>query len=189
MSVWNGKQDLTIVQADVADIKNDMNVPAQNSADDILIRDVVGNKTDTHLGTSVYSLLQTINEHIHSRVRCYPTLANGIVVTGGVAPWALGAFAVVVPANTITADFDIHHINVAAYNANDTFELVLYSGADGAEIEIGRVRFTRITNVGASPHIPFQTSVIAANSQIKAKISSLNGTSNTATISLMYHHY
>jgi hypothetical protein len=185
--IWNTND--ASVAADVAVIKADQVVPAQNSADNLKARDVIGNKTDTHVGTSLYSLLETINEHIHSQVRCYPTLANGIVVTGAVAAWTLGAFAVVVPAGTITQDFDIHHINVAAYNANDTFELVLYKGADGAEVEIGRVRFTRTTNVGAPPHVPFQTAIIAANSQIKAKIASLNGTSNTATISIMYHHY
>jgi hypothetical protein len=189
MSIWNGKQDITVIQADVVDIKAGMNVPSADSAANLLIRDVIGNKTDDHLGDSVYSLLKTINEHMHSAVKCYPTLANGVSVITGLTPWALGNYAVVVPANTITQDFDIHHINVSSFGATDTCELVLYSGADGAEVEIGRVRFTRLSNIGAPPHIPFQTSVIAANSQIKAKVANQSGSGSTAVMSILYHNY
>lgn len=168
-----------------------VNVVAQlaNSAANTYIADVIGNKNDTQAGNSIMARAHKLDEHVHSPSKVYPTLANGVTVTGGVAAWALGNFAVVVPANAITSDFDIHHINVAAYNANDTFELVLYSGADGSEVEMGRVRFTRTSNVGATPHIPFISDIVAANTQIKAKIASQAGTSNTATISIMYHTY
>ena len=101
----------------------------------------------------------------------------------------MGSFAVIVPANTIPSPFDIHCLNIAAVNANDTFELILYSGPNGSEAEIGRVRFTRLSNAGAAPHEPFQTPIIPANTQIKAKVASQAGTSNTCTISVMYHHY
>jgi hypothetical protein len=133
--------------------------------------------------------LEILHDHIHSAQKVYPTLANGVTVTGAAGAWALGAFAVLVPTNAIASPFDIHHINVAAYNASDTFELVLYAGANGAEVEIGRVRFSRISNVGAAPHVPMMTPINPANSQIKAKIASQNGTSNTATISIDYHTY
>jgi hypothetical protein len=153
------------------------------------------NNNNNDLSLTLSNLNQIIasdeifNDHFHSVAKVYPTLANGVVVTGAAGAWALGAFAVIVPANTITDDFDIHHLNIAAFNANDTFELVLYSGANGAEVEIGRCRFTRLSNVGASPHIPMQTPIIPANTQIKAKIASQAGTSNFATVSIMYHTY
>lgn len=179
---------LSIVNAIKA--KTDLTVvPSKNSVNNAVMAEVVGQKTDDESGNSLYSLLHTNFEHFHSASKVYPTLANGITVTGAVGAWGLGAFVVIVPANTISSKFDIHHINVSAYNANDTFELVLYSGADGAEVEIGRVRFTRVSNVGSPPHIPFQSNLVSANSQIKAKIASQAGTSNTATVSIMYHIY
>jgi hypothetical protein len=189
MSVWNGHQDVSSVITNISDIKNDMNVPAIDSVANSVMRDVVGNKSDLHTGNSLYSLVNTINEHLHSQVRCYPTLSNGISVVTGLTPWALGSFAVIVPANTIPYDFDIHHINVASFGATDTCELVLYSGADGAELEIGRVRFTRLSNIGAPPHIPFQTAIIHANSQIKVKIANQSGSGATAVMSILYHYY
>jgi hypothetical protein len=176
MIIWNEKANLKIPST-------------VNSTDNVLSRDVLGRKDDTHAGTSLMAFSDRINEHFHSSVKVYPTLAAGVVVTTAVAAWTLGAYVVVVPANTIAADFDIHHINVSAWNANDTFELVLYAGPNGGEVEIGRVRLTRLSNVGASPHIPFQTPLIAANSQIKAKLASQAGTSNTVTMSIMYHNY
>jgi hypothetical protein len=128
-------------------------------------------------------------DHTHAAQKIYPTLANGITLTGAAGAWGLGNFAVIVPTNIILARFDIHHISLSGYNANDTFELVLYAGPDGFEVEIGRTRFTRLTNVGASPQIPMQTPIIPANTQIKGKLATLNGTSNTITISIFYHTY
>jgi len=179
----SGKIDSTFMSNE-----NDL-VPLINSADNILMRDVVGNKTDDENGNSVYSLAHMLHEHIHSKQQVYPTLANGVTITGAAGAWVLGNFSIVIPANTITRPFDIHHVNVASYNANDTFELVFYYGSDGSEIEAGRVRFSRATNTGATPNIPMMSTIIPANSQVKAKIATQNGTSNTATISIMYHTY
>lgn len=165
------------------------NVPAINGSANDHQRDVIGNKDDDESGSSIFAKAHALHEHAHSKQRVYPTLANGVTVTGAAGAWALGNFAVIIPANAINAPFDIHHVNVSAYNANDTFELVFYAGADGAEVEIGRTRFTRTTNVGTPPHIPMMTVINPANSQIKAKIASQNGTSNTATISVLLHTY
>jgi hypothetical protein len=181
--------DTVTVKARFDLIDSNITVPAPDSATNTEMRDVIGNKTDTIAGTSIATKALRIDDHVHSIARVYPTLANGVVVTGAAGAWAEGAYVVIVPTNTIQSPFDIHYINVAAFNANDTFELSLYAGPNGGEIEVGRVRFTRLSNVGAAPHIPFQTPIIAANSQIKAKIASQAGTSNTATISIMYHTY
>lgn len=192
-----GTINMASTDIDVTTIKNAVdiiggvvdNLPDIDSAANLTMRDVIGDKLDDVAGNSLYALIKTLNEHFHSASKVYPTLANGVVVTGAAGAWALGNFVVIVPTNAIQSVFDIHHINVATFNANDTFELVLYAGANGAEVEIGRCRFTRLSNVGASPHIPMMTPLIAANTQIKAKIASQAGTSNTATISIQYHTY
>ena len=137
---------------------------------------------------SVQSSLQVIDDHIHMSSKVYPTLADGVTVTADVTAWTLGSFAVVVPASTITSDFDIHHISVEALSANDIYELVLYSGADLSETEIGRVRFTKNANQDGTMDVPFQTPIVSANSQIKAKLATKAG-SSTADISIYYHTY
>jgi len=189
----NPTSDVATLSNDVAVIsgKVDGLVTGQSSASAAItvMADAIGTSFDTESTNSIFGKSDALFDHAHSHQKVIPTLANGVTVTGGVAAWALGAFAIIVPTNVITKPFDIHHVHVAAYNANDTFELVLYAGADASEVEVGRIRFTRTTNVGATPHLPMMTSVIPANTQIKAKIASQLGTSNTAVISLMYHEY
>lgn len=163
------------------------NVPPVDSANNKDWGDVIGNKSDTHDGDSLRAMSHTFDEHFHNPGKVYPTLANGVVVTAGGA-WALGSFAVIVPTNGITSDFDIHHISIEAVSAIEVYELVLYSGPDASEVEIGRVRFTKSTNNDATQNIPFMCPIVAANSQIKAKLATQGG-SDTVTISIFYHIY
>ena len=130
-------------------------VPAQDSADNNYIQDVVGNKTDTHDGNSMYAVTETLLEHVHSPSKVYPTLANGVTVTTGAGAWGLGSFVEIVPASTITSDFDIHHISLEALSASGAYELVLYKGAASSEIEIGRVRFAKNSNFDSLINQPF----------------------------------
>lgn len=162
-------------------------VPAQDSADNNFIEDVVGNKTDTHAGNSLYAMTETLLEHVHSASKVYPTLATAVTVTAG-ASWVLGNFVEIVPASTITSDFDIHHVYVDSISANDTYELVLYKGAISSEIEIGRVRFAKNSNFDAIVNQPFQTTLLLANERISAKVASSGG-SNNVSVGIMYHTY
>jgi hypothetical protein len=173
--------------ASVADLNSKHSLPAQDSADNLRMADVVGNKLDTHDGNSIYSLLHTNDEHIHKEARVYPTLASGVVVTGAAGAWTLGSFVEVIPASTITDDFDLHFINVEDVSATDTYEIVFYA----VTTEICRVRFSADIGVfgGALPALPTLTPLIDANTQIQAKIASAAGGSETATISLSYHTY
>lgn len=168
---------------------NSIPVPSQDSADNNYIQDVVGNKTDTHDGDSIYAMSDTLLDHVHSESKVYPTLANGVTVTGAAGAWTLGVFAEIFPASTITSDFDIHFIGVEAISANDVYELVLYQGPVASEVEIGRVRFSKSTVQEGTQNQPFQTPIIAANERISAKVASAGGGSDTVTISIFYHTY
>ena len=163
-------------------------VPPVDSDANGFMRDAVGNKNDGHTGTSLMSLADTLCEHAHMQARVIPTGDDGITVTSAGGAWTLGAFAVVAPTNAITSDFDLHFVVVEDMSANVTYELVLYSGADASEVEIGRVRFTRAQAPISSIVLPIQTPITAANSQIKAKIMD-GGGGNNAVISLFYHIY
>ena len=166
-------------------------VPVQsvNSTSNTNISDVIGNKSDDEFGTSIAGKVNGLFEHSHMASKCYPTMASGVTVTKGVGSWVLGAFAVVVPANTITSPFDIHGINFDDITAAGVYELVLYAGPDGSEVEIGRTRCTRTGTTAIATESPFMTVVNLANVQIKAKCAASQAGAGTVVISIRYHHY
>lgn len=140
----------------------------------------------THIAgrETTWDKAEILEEHNHSTAECYPTLANGVTVTTAAGAWTLGNFVEIVPVNTITEDFDIHHINVEAVSADDCYEVVLYAETT----EIGRVR-GYVKDQSSHPVWEFQDVIIAANSQIQAKLASQNGGAETMTISIHYHTY
>ena len=160
-------------------------VPAADSPNNSTMLDVIGSKLDTHAGDSIYSIVESILEHQLTPSMVHPTLANGVAVLSGGA-WALGNFAVIVATNGITEDFDIHYISVEGLTANDTYDLVLYAGPNGSEVEVGRVRFVKNAVQDGTVNVPMKTALIDANAQIKAKLATSGG-GDTATVSILYH--
>jgi hypothetical protein len=167
----------------------DIPVPAVNSVANVYQSDVIGNKSDDEDGSSLYSRAYKADLHDHSVAHVYPTMANGVSVTKNASPWTLGSFAVIIPAGTITNEFDIHGVGFDSVPDNGTFEVVLYAGADGGEVEIGRTRFTRTSPLTIELESPFQTPLVAANSQIKAKLAGSNSSASTVVMSVRYHTY
>lgn len=164
-------------------------VPPVNSVDNTYQSDAIGNKSDDEDGSSLYARAYKTDRHDHSIARVYPSMAAGIDVTKAAALWTLGAFAVMIPAGTITAPFDIHGVGFDAIPANGVYELVIYAGPDGGESEVARIRFARTAAGSVELESPCQTPIIAANSQIKAKLAGSNGAATVVPISLRYHTY
>ena len=160
-------------------------VPEINSAANTTTADAVGNKGDGHDGDSLHGKTETLLDHGHSPSLCYPTLADGVVVAGAAGVWTLGDFVEIVPASTITEDFDIHFVSIEAISANDIYQLHLYA----VEVFIGCVRFVKNAGLAPTIHVPIQTPIVAANSQIQAKLATSGGGADTATISAFYHVY
>jgi len=160
-------------------------VPSQDSAANVVMRDVIGTKTDTHDGDSLAASAHTTDEHHHTGGDVFPTLAADVQVVSAGGAWALGAFKEIVPINTITDDFDIHFIEVSTASANDVFELHLFA----VETLISKVRFARTTNQVRIAAKPNQTVIIPANTQIQAKLACAGGGSKTADISIQFHPY
>ncbi len=160
-------------------------VVAQNSSDNYTLGDVIGNKTDTHAGDSIYSILEVLKDHNHSACNVYPYLAGGVQITGHATAYTLGAFAVIVPASTITSPFDIHHIVIEDISATGIYVVSLYA----AEVLIGSTKVIKAAAQDSTDSIPFQTALIPANTQIQAKIASSSGGGDTITLSVKYHEY
>lgn len=128
-----------------------------------------------------------LHDHIHSAAKCYPTLAADVTVTGAAGAWTLGSLVEVVPASTITSDFDIHWISISNTSAADTYELQLYYGAGDTEATC--VRFTRGAGATTNSQVPIITPLIPKNSRVRAAVASSGGGSDTVDISIMYHTY
>jgi len=148
----------------------------------------IGNNDDDHNGLTLFGRNREEIDHIHSRQRVYPTLADGVSLTTHATDWVLGTIVEIVPINTITNEFDIHELLVEDVDTKDkTYELVLYYGAD--DIECSRWRFASTTNKGGIPTQFGMTVLIPANSRIRGQLAIEDGGSKTAKVSLRYHLY
>ncbi len=139
---------------------------------------------------NVYDRVHVLSEHVHSEQNVYPTLAAGVQVTATNAgtTWTLGTLVEVIPASTITQDFDIHHVGIEDVSDNTIYELVLYAGS--GDTEIGRARVSREGGAdGALRNIPMMTPIIEKNSRIRAAIATPDDDGEDITISLFYHVY
>lgn len=129
-------------------------------------------------------------DHIHSKQHTFPTQADSLVLTSGTADWAWGTLTEIIPANTITAPFDIHWVGIGRVSATDAvYEVELFAGAEGFEVEIGQFRvYRQATQSGAAP-TPMQTPIQPANTRISARCAVEDGGDKTIGIALFYHTY
>lgn len=131
--------------------------------------------------------IKILSEHFHSPQKVYPTGGAGVTVTADAAAWTLGSFAEIVPASTITDDFDLHWLNIETVSGAAVFELVLYA----ATTEISRIRFSAvgIANNILLPEKKVMTELLPANTQIQAKIMSSTTSADSVSVSVEYHEY
>ncbi len=152
------------------------------------IAQTVGETTDPFNADTLAGRSEGVYQHIHQVARVYPTLTAGQVIPADATAWDLGAVTQIIPAGTITQAFDLHWVNVEAMSHNATYELVLYAG--DPDVEIARVRFTRVDNFTKRDAIFVESPVIAANSRIRAALACSDaGAGRQATVSLGYHLY
>ncbi len=148
----------------------------------------IGENSDNHNVASLFGRNRELIEHVHTAQKVYPNLADGVTLTSGAGDWGLGTITEIIPANTITAEFDIHEVLVEDVNTQDkTYELILYYGA--SDIECVEVRFAASANKGGVPAQFAMTPLIPANSRIRAQLAIEDGASKTVKVSLRYHEY
>lgn len=124
---------------------------------------------------------------VNSKTSCYPSESVGTDVLAGVGVFTLGSFVEIIPADTITVPFRLFkmYIDDSTDSSASIWELVFYSGASGAEVEIGRVRQSSDGKVYGDAEVP--TPVLAANTRISCKACHNSG-GETITISLGYQY-
>jgi len=179
---------------ELKDVTDSQIVPTVDSGDNVLLRDVVGNKEDTsfsggsHNGSpSVVGHLKAGYYHIHSSAKVYPSLADSIVLTAGAA-WTLGNKVEIIPAagaGSMTKWFDIHWVVVHSISAVDEYELVLWANDT---TEIARICFVKTAAQSQEGNLPIQIPPQAPGTKISANIASKSG-GDTVSIKLYYHEY
>lgn len=165
---------------------SDLYVPECNCPDNERAVEVIGNKTDNHLGTSIVASTCRVDRYLHQYPKVYPTLADGIPVVSNASDWVLGTKTQIIPIDTITNDYSIHAVDFENISANAAFELVLYMSA--SDTEIGRVRFVQTAVMSALLNTLLNTAIIPANSRVRAALASKPG-GRTVTLSVRYHEY
>ena len=149
----------------------------------------VGTSTQFASNKTLLGYNNSFYQHIHSPGKCYPTLASGVTITGHNTAWTLGNKTEVIPADTITNAFDLHFVNIEAASATDAYEIVVYGGTVGNEVEIGRVRAHKNSVQSGANNVPIQVAPQAANTRISVAIASSSGGGGTLTVSFFYHEY
>jgi hypothetical protein len=124
-----------------------------------------------------------VRKNLYTAEHVYPTRATWVTVTATASAWTLGNYAEIVPINTITSQFCINKLNVGAVSAATYYEVVIFSGTT----EIGRTHFyTSDSNYGYAFQ-DFKSPLIAANSQIQAKLATASGGADTVVMSISYN--
>ena len=129
--------------------------------------------------------LHEILDHLHGISLCYPSLDDGVTITGGAGAWALFDTVQIIPINTIKSDFSIHFASIEAMSGNDVYELHLLYGA--AYDTLSFVRFSKTAVQEATNNVPVQGVVVPANSAVYGTLATKGGGSDTVDISLFYH--
>jgi len=179
-------------------------VPTANSAANINLRDVIGNKTDKSFSNaastpSIIGHLIAAYYHVHDSAKVWPT-GVGANATKGADPitiasnngtaWLHGTKVEVVPAATITTWFDIHWLVIGNAAEADDYEMRIYKGALAAEVEIGRVAFSRAAiQDRATVYIPVQIPPQQPNTRISASLACSDGDGAACALKFYYHAY
>jgi hypothetical protein len=166
----------------VKDGRSELSIPAQNSSANATIADVIGNKTDDHLGNSLFARLDELYDQFQAERFTYPTLAAGAAVVSANTDWTFGAYATVIPASTIANPCHITIVSIESCDRNAVFELQLYQGT--SDTVITSARFAVEGGFFGNQLYTVLSAEVPANAQVRARLASSNGTALVATITI-----
>ena len=80
----------------MGNLNSELTIPSVDSTANVTLNDVVGNKSDTHDGTSIMAFRYTMLDHVHSRSKVYPMMKVGVTITSSATAYTLGAATTIV---------------------------------------------------------------------------------------------
>ena len=164
--------------------KANLRVPPPNNILNEFINQLIGNRNDYNGTATIFGFLHDMWEEQHACQLVYPSLAIGALITSHLNAYTLGDFAEVVPVNTITQGFHIHHLHILSPSANGDYEIRLYQGTS----KIGEATFSSTDKKDDVEGLDIFTCHCDANSQVQAKLASSNAAQeNTVRLKVWYH--
>jgi hypothetical protein len=135
-----------------------------------------------------YDILHTLEEHFHTTQKIWPPSANSITLTAGdAAAWTHGTKVEII---TSLADWsDFHWVNISGMSANGEFEVILYQGGAGSEVEIGRCEAVRNAVTSQEGKAPMMTVMLPPATRISASLATSTGNADTCAVKLYGHEY
>jgi hypothetical protein len=140
-------------------------------------------------------LVEILNQHLHGVDKVRPIITDPVTVTAdsSTTGWLESAKVEAIPVDTITKTFDITGMWVSADSADD-YEIIVYVGEAGSEIEIARVAYTQTVNpIGGfhvdSSHIPCRTLMLAAGERISLAVANATNGGEEVYVKLQYHEH
>ena len=122
--------------------------------------------------------------------KVYPSLADPITLESTAVAWEIGSKVEIIPASTITKDFVITGINIFSVSSDDVFEVIVYKGLSGSEVELGRVAYSvAVFTADIFVFVPFQTSIINANERISMAAAGKDTASHHLRVKLQYFEH
>jgi hypothetical protein len=137
-------------------------------------------------GVAATQVKEILDFHQNERL-VYPSLAAGATVISANANWTYGAYATVIPINTITNAFHVVAISIESCDRDAVFQLELYKGA-GDDI-VTAVRFAVQGGFFGNQLYVLGSEEIDANSLVRARLASSNGLAQIATIGVSVVYY
>lgn len=165
-------------------------VPPVDSTNNILSRDVTGNRNDGHSTKTLAGYGHKNDDHNHSQVFLHPELSAPVVLQSAAGVYAAYPTPTeIVAAGEITEDFDFHFMNISTISANGDYSISLYKGAPGDEIRIGCYSAFRNAVQSQEGTRPIMSPLFPAGTRISAALTSSNAGQNTLGIKLERHPY
>ena len=160
------------------------------------IKNVIGSLTD-YVGVpyvknvnTVMAYLKTGYYHVHGAAFIYPDKASPVLLTSAAGAWAeTGAIVEVIPADTITKDFDLHWCSIWAISDSLYGVVDIFAGASGSEEKIGAVDVGRTANFSRESAMPVQIPQQPANTRISCRFTDSTAGAETVRVKFYGHVY
>ena len=91
--------------------------------------------------------------------------------------------------DVIPDDFAIHRISINSLSANGSYEVVLFSGASGSEVEIARTSATRNAVQSQEGTAAINTPLLEGKTRVSARLLSSNAAADTCVVKVEYNTY
>lgn len=129
-----------------------------------------------------------ILEEFNTRTYVAPAGASSPTLTANAAPWTFGAKVEYIAAGAILTTFHARSLTIGDADTNADYQVGVFAGLAGAEVEISRVHYIRSSVQNRSSYITFNSVELPAATRVScAVMASVGGALLRATLDYHMH--